>query len=201
MDRRLLIINGQPTVVMCDAKEKLSDVIRRQAGLTGTKVACGQGQCGSCSVILNGKVVRSCTTTMKRVPTESEITTIEGIGRPDKLHALQLAWILHGGAQCGYCSPGFIVSSKALLDQNPDPTREEIRDWWQKHANVCRCTGYKPLVDAVMDAAKVLRGEMSEDELRYKVPEDGHIWNTRLPAAVRASPRSPARSTTAPTTS
>ena len=132
MDRRLIIINGKPTVVMCDATEKLSDVIRRQAGLTGTKVACGQGQCGSCSVILNGKVVRSCTTTMKRVPTESEITTIEGIGRPDKLHALQLAWILHGGAQCGYCSPGFIVSSKALLDQNRDPTREEVRDWWQK---------------------------------------------------------------------
>ena len=181
MDRKPLIINGSPTVVICDAKEKLSDVIRRQAGLTGTKVACGQGQCGSCSVILNGKVVRSCTTTMKRVPAESEITTIEGIGRPDKLHALQLAWILHGGAQCGYCSPGFIVSSKALLDQNPDPTRQEIRDWWQKHANVCRCTGYKPLVDAVMDAAKVLRGEMSEDELVFKVPEDGHIWNTRFP--------------------
>ena len=181
MDRKLLNINGIPTIVMCDSTEKLADVLRHQAGLTGTKVACGQGQCGCCSVILNGKVVRSCTTTMKRVPAESEITTIEGIGTPDKLHALQLAWILHGGAQCGYCSPGFIVSSKALLDQNPDPTREEIRDWWQKHANVCRCTGYKPLVDAVIDAAKVLRGEMSEDELVYKVPEDGHIWNTRFP--------------------
>jgi aldehyde oxidoreductase len=181
MDRKLLSINGIPTHVMCDSTEKLSDVIRHQAGLTGTKIACGQGQCGSCSVILNGKVVRACTTTMKRVPAESEITTIEGIGTPDRLHALQLAWILHGGAQCGYCSPGFIVSSKALLDQNPDPTREEIRDWWQKHANVCRCTGYKPLVDAVVDAAKVLRGEMSEDELTYKVPADGHIWNTRFP--------------------
>ena len=181
MDRKLLNINGIPTNVMCDSTEKLADVIRHQAGLTGTKVACGQGQCGCCSVILNGKVVRACTTTMKRVPAESEITTIEGIGTPDRLHALQLAWILHGGAQCGYCSPGFIVSSKALLDQNPDPTREEIRDWWQKHANVCRCTGYKPLVDAVIDAAKVLRGEMSEDELVYKVPEDGHIWNTRFP--------------------
>ena len=181
MDRKLLSINGIPTTVMCDATEKLADVIRHQAGLTGTKVACRQGQCGSCSVILNGKVVRSCTTTMKRVPAESQITTIEGIGTPDRLHALQLAWILHGGAQCGYCSPGFIVSSKALLDQNPDPTREEIRDWWQKHANVCRCTGYKPLVDAVVDAAKVLRGEMAREELEYKVPADGHIWNTRFP--------------------
>jgi aldehyde oxidoreductase len=181
MDRKLLSINGVPTIVVCEPSAKLSDVLRRQLGLTGTKVACAQGQCGSCSVILNGKVVRSCTTTMKRVAAESEITTIEGIGRPDKLHALQLAWILHGGAQCGYCSPGFIVSSKALLDQNPDPTREEIRDWWQKHANVCRCTGYRPLVDAVLDAAKVLRGEMSEEELKYKVPADGHIWNTRFP--------------------
>ncbi|HQG54110.1 MAG TPA: molybdopterin-dependent oxidoreductase [Thermoleophilia bacterium] len=181
MDRKLLNINGVPTIVMCEPSSKLADVLRRQLGLTGTKVACGQGQCGSCSVILNGKVVRSCSTTMKRVPAESEITTIEGIGRPDHLHPLQLAWIRHGGAQCGYCSPGFIVSSKALLDENPDPTREEVRDWWQKHANVCRCTGYRPLVDAVLDAAKVLRGELSEDELRYKVPGDGHIWNTRFP--------------------
>ena len=184
MDRKLLNINGIPTTVMCDATEKLADVIRHQAGLTGTKVACRQGQCGCCSVILNGKVVRSCTTTMKRVPAESEITTIEGIGTPDKLHALQLAWILHGGAQCGYCSPGFIVSSKALLDQNPDPTREEIRDWWQKHANVCRCTGYKPLVDAVIDAAKVLRGEMSEDELDVQGAGRRPHLEHALPAAV-----------------
>ena len=125
MDRKLLNINGVPTIVMCELSEKLSDVLRGQLGLTGTKVACGQGQCGSCSVILNGKVVRSCTTTMKRVPAESEITTIEGIGRPDKLHALQLAWILHGGAQCGYCSPGFIVSVQgaARPEPGPDPGR------------------------------------------------------------------------------
>ncbi len=181
MDKKQLIVNGVATTVIVDPKAKLSDVLRRQVGLLGTKIACGQGQCGCCSVILNGKVVRSCTTTMKRVPAESQITTIEGIGTPDKLHALQLAWILHGGAQCGYCTPGFIVSSKALLDENPNPTREDVRDWWQKHANVCRCTGYKPLVDAVLDAAKVLRGEMDESELTFKVPEDGHIWNTRFP--------------------
>jgi aldehyde oxidoreductase len=181
MDRKLINVNGVPTTVMCEPSQKLSDVLRGQLGLTGTKVACGQGQCGSCSVILNGKVVRSCTTTMKRVPAESEITTIEGIGRPGDLHPLQKAWVVHGGAQCGYCSPGFIVSSKALLDENADPTREEVRDWWQKHANVCRCTGYKPLVDAVLDAAKVMRGEAGEDLLEYKVPDDGHIWNTRFP--------------------
>jgi aldehyde oxidoreductase len=181
MDRKLLNVNGVPTTVMCEPTQKLSDVLRAQLGLTGTKVACGQGQCGSCSVILNGKVVRSCTTTMKRVPAESEITTIEGIGRPNDLHPLQRAWVKHGGAQCGYCSPGFIVSSKALLDENADPTREEVRDWWQRHANVCRCTGYKPLVDAVMDAARVMRGEAAEDELDFKVPSDGRIWNTRFP--------------------
>ena len=181
MRKTLLHVNGQPKTVVVDEKSSLADVLRRQLGLTGTKVACGQGQCGSCSVIMNGKVVRSCSTRMSRVPDEAEITTIEGIGTPERLHALQLAWMVHGGAQCGYCSPGFIVSSKALLDQNPDPTREEVRDWWQRHANVCRCTGYKPLVDAVLDAAKVLRGEMTMEELDYKVPADGHIWNTRFP--------------------
>jgi aldehyde oxidoreductase len=181
MDKKLLNINGVPKTVMCEPSAKLADVLRGQLGLTGTKVACGQGQCGSCSVILNGKVVRSCTTTMKRVPAESEIITIEGVGTPENLHPLQLAWMVHGGAQCGYCSPGFIVSSKGLLDENPDPSREEVREWWQKHANVCRCTGYKPLVDAVLDAAKVLRGEMTMAELDYKVPDDGHIWNTRFP--------------------
>jgi aldehyde oxidoreductase len=181
MDRKLIYVNGIPKIVMCEPSQKLSEVLRGQLGLTGTKVACGQGQCGSCSVILNGKVVRSCTTTMKRVPVESEIVTIEGIGSPDDLHPLQKAWVVHGGAQCGYCSPGFIVSSKALLDENPDPSREAVRDWWQKHANVCRCTGYKPLVDAVLDAAKVMRGEAGDDLLEYKVPDDGHIWNTRFP--------------------
>ena len=87
------------------------------------------------------------------------IITIEGMGTPTSLHALQLAWIVYGGVQCGFCSPGFIVSAKGLLDTNASPTRQEVRDWFQKHRNACRCTGYKPLVDAVMAAAEVLRGE------------------------------------------
>ena len=82
------------------------------------------------------------------VPDDGRVDTIEGIGTPENLHPLQVAWMNHGGAQCGFCSPGFIVSAKALLDENPAPTREEVRDWFQKHHNVCRCTGYKPLVDA-----------------------------------------------------
>ena len=89
--------------------------------------------------------------------------------------------MLHGAAQCGFCSPGFIVSAKGLLDSNPRPTREEVRDWFQKHRNACRCTGYKPLVDAVMDAAKVLRGEKSAADLEYKIPSDGRVWGTRHP--------------------
>ena len=92
-----------------------------------------------------------------------------------------MAWILHGGAQCGFCTPGFIVSAKVLLDGNPSPTREDVRDWFQINRNACRCTGYRPLVDAVMDAAAVLRGEKSMDELSYQLPADGRLWGSRIP--------------------
>ncbi len=109
---------------------------------------------------MDGKLVRSCVTKMAKLSEGAAITTIEGVGTPDHMHALQLAWIVHGGAQCGFCTPGFIVSAKALLAENPDPTREEVRDWFHKYRNACRCTGYKQLVDAVMDAAKVLNGKM-----------------------------------------
>ena len=155
MIKKMLHINGVPKTVIAESETMLADVLREQLELTGTKVGCGEGQCGACSVILDGKVVRSCITKMKRVADGAQIITIEGIGTPDNLHPLQMAWIVHGGAQCGFCTPGFIVSTKALLDENPNPTREEVRDWFQKHHNACRCTGYKPIVDAVMDAAKV----------------------------------------------
>ena len=174
-------VNGSPKTLIAPADTPLAAVLREQLGLTGTKVGCSQGQCGACSVILDGKVVRSCITKLSRVSEGACITTIEGIGTPDHLHPLQLAWIAHGGAQCGFCSPGFIVSAKALLDENLDPSRDEIRDWFQKHRNACRCTGYKQLVDAVTDAAKVIRGEMSADELSFKIPPDGRIWGTKYP--------------------
>ena len=118
---------------------------------------------------------------MKRVEDGSSVTTLEGIGTPEHLHPLQQAWIYHGGAQCGFCTPGFIVSAKALLDVNPNPSREEVRDWFQDHRNACRCTGYKPLVDAVMDAAAVMRGDKSVDDIIYKEPADGSVWGTRRP--------------------
>ena len=181
MLKKNLVINGQKKTVVAAADESLANVLRGQLGLTGVKVGCDEGQCGCCNVILDGKLVRSCVTKMSKLAEGASITTIEGVGAPDCLHPLQMAWMVHGAAQCGFCTPGFIVSSKALLDQNPSPTREEVRDWYQTHRNACRCTGYHQLVDAVMDAAKVLRGEMTMDELAYKLPEDGKIWGGKYP--------------------
>ncbi|GAB1410588.1 molybdopterin-dependent oxidoreductase [Desulfovibrionales bacterium] len=181
MIKKEIVVNGVARNLVVDAEETLANVLRQSLGLTGTKVGCGEGQCGACSVIMDGKVVRACATKMKRVEDGADITTVEGIGTPANPHPLQLAWMLHGAAQCGFCSPGFIVSAKGLLDINPKPTRDEVRDWFQKHRNACRCTGYKPLVDAVMDAAKVLRGEKSAADLEFKLPKDGSVWGTRYP--------------------
>ena len=181
MQKKTLVINGVKTTLVVHPDASLADVLRGQLGLTGTKVGCATGHCGACSVIVGGKLVRSCITKMKRLKDGTEITTIEGIGTPEKMHPLQVAFAVHGAAQCGFCTPGFIVSAKALLDKNPDPTREEVRDWFQKHKNVCRCTGYKPIVDAVMDAARVLRGEVELADLEFKMPKDGHIWGSKYP--------------------
>ena len=167
-----LDINGADRMFICDReKDTLADVLRR-LGLTGTKVGCGTGVCGSCSVILDGKVIRSCTKKMKTVKEYSSVLTIEGIGTPTHPHPLQYAWVNLGAVQCGFCVPGFIVSSYALLQENPDPTREEIRDWFQKHRNVCRCTGYKQIVDAVMEAAAIMRGEKTFDDITYNWSKD-----------------------------
>ncbi len=176
-----LKVNGIAKIVVCDKEESLANVLRENLGLTSVKVGCGTGQCGSCSIIMDGKLVRSCAMKMKRVKENAVITTTEGIGTPENMHPIQVAWIAHGGAQCGFCTPGFIVSTKALLDSNPSPTRDDIRDWFQKNRNACRCTGYKQLVDAVLDAAAVMRGEKSLDDLLFTIPEDGRIWGTKYP--------------------
>ncbi|QQE80587.1 molybdopterin-dependent aldehyde oxidoreductase [Alicyclobacillus sp. SO9] len=181
MLKKSVNINGAQMRLVVDSKATLSDVLREQLHLTGTKVSCNKAQCGACNVIMNGKVVFGCATKMEKVPDDAIITTIEGIGTPTNLHALQLAFVKHGTAQCGFCTPGFIVSAKALLDQNANPTRTETRDWFQKHKNVCRCTGYKPIVDAVMDASKLLRGELTVQDLSFKMPADGKIWGTDYP--------------------
>lgn len=168
MIKKVLKINGLPRTLIVNEEDSLAKVLREQMMLTGCKVGCGQGQCGTCTVIVNGKAVRSCIMKMGKLEDDSEIETIEGIGTIDDLHPLQVAWMGHGCAQCGFCSPGFIMSAKVLLEENPSPTREEVRHWFQVHRNLCRCTGYKPLVDAVMDAAKVLRGEMKKEDLIFK---------------------------------
>jgi len=168
-------------MVIAAPDSTLATYLRESLGLTSVKVGCGQGHCGSCNVIVDGKLVRTCSYKMNRINDGACITTLEGIGTPDNLHPIQVAWIAHGAAQCGFCSPGFIVSAKALLDTNAKPSRDDVRDWFQKHRNACRCTGYKPLVDAVMDAAAVLRGDMKVGELEFKMPADGRIWGTKYP--------------------
>jgi len=176
-----LNINGADRMMVCNPDEDtLADVIRR-LGLTGTKVGCGTGQCGACNVILDGKLVRSCVKKIKTVPDFSKIITIEGIGTPQNLHPLQQAWITYGGVQCGFCTPGFIVSAYVLLHENPNPTRAEVRHWFTKNRNACRCTGWKPIVDCVIAAAKVMRGEATMDDITYKTPADGKVYGTAVP--------------------
>lgn len=184
--KKTLNINGVDRMFIYDRdKDTLAGVLRR-LGLTGTKVGCGTGVCGACSVILDGKVIRSCVKKMHTVKEYSEIITIEGIGSPNHLHPLQTAWMNRGAVQCGFCTPGFIVSSFALLNDHPNPSREDVRDWFQKHRNVCRCTGYKPIVDAVMDAAKVLRGESTIEEIQHDFSNEKEYYGKPLirPAAL-----------------
>ena len=181
-----LSINGAHRMFICDPeKDTLASVLRR-LGLTGTKIGCGTGVCGACSVILDGKVIRSCTKKIKTVAEYSEVLTIEGIGAPRYLHPLQVAFMNFGAVQCGFCSPGFIVSAYGLLQGNPNPTREEVRDWFHKHRNICRCTGYKQIVDAVMAAAKVMRGECALEDIEIKLPENKEYYGKPLvrPAAL-----------------
>lgn len=181
MFKKTLFINGVEKRVVVDPEAALSSVLRNQLFLTGTKVGCGRGECGACTVILDGRAVRSCIVKMKEVPDDARIVTIEGVGTSVCLHPLQLAWIVHGAAQCGFCTPGFIVSAKALLDQNASPTREEVSDWFRKNRNICRCKGYEPAVDAVMDAASLIRGETTKEELWSKLKDETNVLSPGQP--------------------
>jgi aldehyde oxidoreductase len=181
MNKKALRVNGVLRTVIHDPEATLASVLRKQLMLTGTKVSCDTGQCGACSVLVNGKLTLSCVTKMSRVPDEAEIVTVEGIGQPGALHPIQQAIIANGATQCGFCTPGFVVSTKALLDKNPAPTREDVRNWFNQHHNACRCTGYKQIVDASMDAAAVLRGDMKVEELDFTMPANGSILGTNYP--------------------
>lgn len=175
MIRKTFVINGVQRTMMVNENETLATFLRERLLLTGCKIGCGEGHCGACNVIVDGKVARSCLMKLSKIKDGAEITTIEGIGTISDMHPLQVAWMAHGCAQCGFCSPGFIMTAKVLLDNNNAPTREEVRDWFQKNRNLCRCTGYKPLVDAVMDAARVYRGEITKEDLVFRPTGDSII--------------------------
>ena len=144
-------INGDTVEVAISPGAMLIDVLRGELHLTGTKESCGRGECGACTVILNGRTVNSCITPAMKAMNR-EVWTIEGLGGPGKLHPIQEAFIEHGAVQCGFCTPGVILSTKVLLDENPKPTETEVRVGLS--GNLCRCTGYVKIVEAVMAAAE-----------------------------------------------
>ena len=147
-------VNGDPAEFVCQSDETLLDALRGQLGLTGTKEGCGTGDCGACSVTLDGRLVCSCL--VLGVEAEGrEINTIEGLADGDSLHPLQSQFIEHAALQCGVCTPGFLVAAKVLLDRNPNPSEQEIR--YALAGNLCRCTGYDKIVRAVTAAAKEVR--------------------------------------------
>jgi carbon-monoxide dehydrogenase small subunit len=153
------IINSEPVEYLCEPQQTLLDVLRDELNLTGSKEGCSSGDCGACTVIVDGNIVCSCL--MLGAEAEGrKITTIEGIAEGDRLHPVQQKFLEHAALQCGFCTPGFIVAAKALLDQNLNPTEEETRYWLA--GNLCRCTGYDKIIRAVLDAAAVMRGERAE---------------------------------------
>lgn len=149
-------VNGDEVEFLCEADETLLDVLRDRLNLTGAKEGCGTGDCGACSVTIDGRLVCSCLVLGAEVE-GSAIETVEGIGSADALHPVQRQLLEHAALQCGVCTPGIIVAAKALLAQNPDPSEEETRYWLA--GNLCRCTGYDKIIRAVLDAGAEMRGE------------------------------------------
>jgi carbon-monoxide dehydrogenase small subunit len=148
-------VNGDTTEFLCEPNETLLDVLRDRLTLTGAKEGCGTGDCGACSVTVDGRLVCSCL--MLGAEAEGrEVTTIEGMADGETLHPLQLKFLEHAALQCGVCTPGILVAAKALLEKSPDPTETEVRYWLA--GNLCRCTGYDKIIRAVMDAAAEMRG-------------------------------------------
>ena len=151
-----LQVNGQKHELNIPSRRLLVDCLRYDLGLTGTKEGCSVGICGACAVLLNGKMVASCLALAVSAD-GSEITTIEGLAQEPRLHPLQQSFIDYGGFQCGVCTPGQIIAAKALLDENPDPTEEEIREWMM--GSLCRCTGYYKILESVVRAMKAGKGD------------------------------------------
>jgi carbon-monoxide dehydrogenase small subunit len=145
------IINGEPVEFLCEPRQSLLEVLRETLGLTGAKEACNNGNCGACSVIMDGVLVNACLVLAVEAEGKS-ITTVEGIAPREGLHPIQEEFLKHAALQCGVCTPGFIVAAKSLLDHNPHPTEHEVRRWLA--GNLCRCTGYDKIVRAVLAAAE-----------------------------------------------
>jgi carbon-monoxide dehydrogenase small subunit len=151
-NRITFTVNNQPRVLEAYPMERLLDVLREQLGLTGTKEGCGEGECGACTVIIDGQIVNSCLVPVAQVQ-GAQIGTIEGIAPSEtQLHAVQQAFIEHGGAQCGICTPGMIIAAVSLLEQHPNPTEAEIRNGLA--GNLCRCTGYMKIFESVVRAVE-----------------------------------------------
>jgi len=153
-----ITLNGKKTDLEVPSHRLLLDLLRDEIGLTGTKEGCGTGDCGACTVLLNGKAVNSCLIFSGELD-GADIVTIEGLKIGPELHPVQRAFVQDGGVQCGYCTSGMLMMSKALLDENPDPSEEDIR--FAISGNLCRCTGYAKIVKAVQDAARELRERRS----------------------------------------
>ena len=151
-------VNGDPVEFLCQPDETLLDVLRDRLGLTGTKEGCGTGDCGACSITLDGRLVCACLV-MGAEAEGRQIGTIEGMADGETLHPLQKKFLEHAALQCGICTPGFLVAAKALLEKNPDPTEEEVRYWLA--GNLCRCTGYDKIIRAVMATAEDMRSSNS----------------------------------------
>jgi aerobic carbon-monoxide dehydrogenase small subunit len=147
-------VNGEPVEFLCEPEDNLLVALRDLVGLTGTKEGCTTGDCGACSVLMDGRLVPSCLVLAAEVEGRT-VTTIEGLANGEALHPLQQKFLEHAALQCGICTPGFIVAAKALLDVNPNPTESETRYWLA--GNLCRCTGYDKIVRAVLDAAAEMR--------------------------------------------
>jgi aerobic carbon-monoxide dehydrogenase small subunit len=148
-------INGEPTEFLCDTSQSLLDVLRDNLGLTGSKEGCGSGDCGACSITLDDRLVCSCLVLAPEAEGK-KIETVEGIAQGDQLHPLQKKFVEFAALQCGICTPGFLVASKALLAKNPNPTETEVR--FGLAGNLCRCTGYDKIIRAVMEVAAEMRG-------------------------------------------
>ncbi len=149
-----MTVNGDETDFLCETDQSLLSVLRNELQLTGTKEGCGTGDCGACSVMIDGRLVCSCLTLAVEAEGQS-VGTIEGMAEGENLHPLQTKFLEHAALQCGICTPGFLIAAKALLEKNPDPTETEVRYWLA--GNLCRCTGYHKIVEAVLDAAAEMR--------------------------------------------